>query len=306
MKKVLRPLFFVLRIVVVLLLLYYVLSPLLKNASNLRETLLTLKPLPLTLGILLLSGVILCYPFLWREILGGLGFWIDVKTAVVSWIYSNIGKYVPGKVWQFVGRTTLTKGIKPEITLFTVLLEVLISFSAAVMVFFLRFLFLRNMPILWAFYALLLLLAFLVFQHPKVLNFYLRILKKLRKENYEDEMVNLNFKKSSLLFLVYFVLWIATGFSFWLIVQGSSIKVSLLDAVTTYPISWVLGYLFLIAPAGLGVRESIIMTLLKGSYPLHVASAFSLITRLALISSDFLLFFVVLFIDEVIWKSRRS
>ncbi|MEO0230513.1 MAG: lysylphosphatidylglycerol synthase domain-containing protein [candidate division WOR-3 bacterium] len=304
MKKIFKLFLRTLQVVFVFLLLVYVVSPLWKSASAFKDTFMTLKPLSLVAGIVILSLVIICYPFLWKFILGSLGYGIKSRTAVISWIYSNIGKYMPGKVWQFIGRTALTKKVKPEITLFTVFLEVAISFSAAVMVFFLRFMVVKNMPILWFIYAAFLFLILLLVQHPKVVSFVLRIFAKLRKQEFCVSSMKLSIKNSVMLFFAYFVLWVFTGFSFWIMIQGSKINVGLLDAVTTYPISWILGYLFLIAPAGLGVREGVLMSLLKGIYPETVASAYSVLTRIALVTSDFLLFFVIWLLNILKWKGE--
>ncbi|MEO0198631.1 MAG: lysylphosphatidylglycerol synthase domain-containing protein [candidate division WOR-3 bacterium] len=304
MKKIFKLFLRTLQVVFVFLLLFYVVSPLWKSASAFKDTFMTLKPLSLVAGIIILSLVIICYPFLWKFILGSLGYGIKSRTAVISWIYSNIGKYMPGKVWQFIGRTALTKKVKPEITLFTVFLEVAISFSAAVMVFFLRFMVVKNMPILWFIYAAFLFLILLLVQHPKVVSFVLRIFAKLRKQEFCVSSMKLSIKNSVMLFFAYFVLWVFTGFSFWIMIQGSKINVGLLDAVTTYPISWILGYLFLIAPAGLGVREGVLMSLLKGIYPETVASAYSVLTRIALVTSDFLLFFVIWLLNISKWKGE--
>ncbi|MEO0258198.1 MAG: lysylphosphatidylglycerol synthase domain-containing protein [candidate division WOR-3 bacterium] len=304
MKKIFKLFLRTLQVVFVFLLLFYVVSPLWKSASAFKDTFMTLKPLSLVAGIVILSLVIICYPFLWKFILGSFGYGIKSRTAVISWIYSNIGKYMPGKVWQFIGRTALTKKVKPEITLFTVFLEVAISFSAAVMVFFLRFMVVKNMPILWFIYAAFLFLILLLVQHPKVVSFVLRIFAKLRKQEFCVSSMKLSIKNSVMLFFAYFVLWVFTGFSFWIMIQGSKINVGLLDAVTTYPISWILGYLFLIAPAGLGVREGVLMSLLKGIYPETVASAYSVLTRIALVTSDFLLFFVIWLLNILKWKGE--
>ncbi len=286
----------ILQLMVVLVLFYYVVSPLVKNAKAFREIFLSLNFLFLAGGVIFLSLVIFCYPFVWRYILKGFGVEIQPSMAVISWIYSNIGKYMPGKIWQFVGRVALTKDVIPEITLTTVFLEVIISSSSAVMVFFARFFLKGGLPQLWAVYALILFAVLLLLQHPVVLRFFLRIFAKIRKKNYDLSKVRIPLKRNLLVFLWYFTLWIATGVSFWIMIQGSNIKISLFDSVTTYPISWILGYLALVAPAGFGVRESVLMTLLKTSYPVEVASAFSLLTRIALIFTDFLLFFITMLV----------
>jgi len=286
----------ILQIVLVVALFYYVLSPLVRNAKAFKETFLTLNLWFLSGGVIFLSLIIFCYPFVWKYILKGFGIEIPPELAIISWIYSNVGKYVPGKIWQFVGRVALTRNVAPEITLATVFLEVIISSSSAVMVFFARFFLKGGIPQLWAIYALLLFAVLIVLQHPRFVKFFLKLFAKVRKQDYDFTKINIPFKRNLWVFVWYFVLWIATGVSFWIMVQGSNIKVSLLDSITTYPISWILGYLMLIAPAGFGVRESILMTLLRGSYPAEVASAFSLLTRMALIFSDFLLFFITLMI----------
>ncbi len=304
--KLKRVLWNLLQIALVVGLLYYVILPLLKNAKGFQDTFLTLKPLPLVSGILVLSLVILCYPFVWRYILGSFGIQIPWKKAVISWIYSNVGKYMPGKVWQFVGRVALTKSVKPEITLATVFLEVIISSSSAVMVFFARFFLMRDISPLWSLYAVLLFVVLFFLQHPAVVKFFLKLYFKVRKQEVDLVSLELPLKRNVYVFFAYFILWILTGVSFWLMVQGSNIKVGLVDSVTTYPISWILGYLTLISPGGLGVRESILMSMLKARYAVEVASAFSLLTRLALVFTDFFLFFLVLILFGGLTFERKQ
>lgn len=278
------------QVLLVLFLFYYVASPLVRNAKAFSDTFLTLKPLCLCAGLLMLAFIISAYPFVWRYIVQGFGYELPLKTSIISWIYSNVGKYIPGKVWQFVGRVALTRKIKPEITLTTVFLEVIISSAAAIMVFFIRFFLRGNVSQLWLLYASLLFLVLLTLQHPSFIKFFLKFYARLRKVEMDLSRINLNLRRNLVVFVLYFVLWILTGVSFWVMIQGSSIRVSLLDSVTTYPISWILGYLTIIAPAGLGVRESILMTLLRGTYSGEVASAFSILTRVALVLGDFILF----------------
>lgn len=223
----------------------------------------------------------------------GFGHDLPARESLVSWSYSNVGKYIPGKVWQFVGRVALTKSIKPEVTLITVFLEVIISSTSAVMVFFIRFLVSGGISPMWVLYAFLLFAVLLLLQHPAFIKFFLKLYAKIRKQEVDFTKTNLNLKRNLAVFSFYFILWILTGFSLWIMIQRSSVDISFVDAVTTYPISWVLGYVAIIAPAGLGVRESVLMTLLRSNYKVEVASSFSILTRIAFVLADFLLFLVV-------------
>jgi len=59
----------------------------------------------LSVLIMLLAYTLL--PVIWFFVAQIFGMFISFPDAVFSWYLSSIGRYIPGKVWQFVGRVTI-------------------------------------------------------------------------------------------------------------------------------------------------------------------------------------------------------
>ncbi len=275
--------------VLIIILLVYVLKPFIKNWDDTVKLLKTFKPLSLLAGIVILSLTVSVYPLIWRSILGKFGTKIGVRQAYKSWIYSNVGKYIPGKVWQFAGRIMLTKEAYGEVIVVTMLLETVISGVASIIVFLWGTLVGGIFTAVWVKYLSIALPILIVLLHPFFLKQILKILSKIRKVELHENFT-MRYRDILLYLVIYILLWIATGFAFWLMFAGSAIKINLIDLASSYALSWVLGYASLFAPGGLGVREGAIAFLLNLKYTPVVSSTFAMLTRISFIVTDFLLF----------------
>ena len=106
----------------------------------------------------------------------------------------------------------------------------------------------------WVNYLSIALSILIVLLHPYFLKQILKILSKIRKGELHENFT-MKYTDIFLYLVVYILLWIVTGFAFWLMFAGSAIRINLIDLASSYALSWVLGYASLFAPDGLGVRE---------------------------------------------------
>ncbi|MGH7629129.1 MAG: hypothetical protein ACREOF_07015, partial [Gemmatimonadales bacterium] len=90
---------------------------LVKNWADLRTQPLTLEPRPLYLlaSALIVGAMYAILIASWRAMLSGWGQRLDPWTAARIWTVSNLGKYLPGKVWALAGMTLLSQraGVAP-------------------------------------------------------------------------------------------------------------------------------------------------------------------------------------------------
>lgn len=82
-------------------------------------------------------------------------------------------------------------------------------------------------------------------------------------------------------FAVYLLFWFVSGAAFHLLLTGSvgSVTVHPLYCMTIFPAAWTVGFLAVVTPGGLGVREGTMVFLLTGLLPAPVAVAFALLAR---------------------------
>ena len=116
--------------------------------------------------------------------------------------------------------------------------------------------------------------------HPKVINFFLRIIGKLFKKDLQIPMKYSQMLKVVLLFVGN---WLIVGFGFYILTKSIYPAVGLnelLFCAGIWGVSAIMGILAIFAPSGLGVREGIIMAGLMLIMPEGDAAVVSVVSRL--------------------------
>lgn len=199
---------------------------------------------------------------LWHYITKINGCSIKYEKAVTSYLYSILGKYIPGKVFMLAARLTYYKEEDAPLAKVTVcfFIENVCTLLGAAMLFILSLFFFPNELLnqyKWA--TVLLIAAFFVCINPKIINFFLRIVGKIFKKNLEIPMKYSQMLKVVLLFIGN---WLIVGFGFFILTKSICPTVEwnqMLYCAGIWGVSAIMGILAIFAPSGLGVREGIIM-----------------------------------------------
>jgi hypothetical protein len=241
----------------------------------------------------------------WRLILASLGGRLSFRTAAPIWFLSNILRYIPGNVWQFLGMAELAHdaGVPRLVTLTSIVLHQAISTAVGIVIAAVYFAvrgegvwLSRLRPLLW-----LVPLGLLLLQ-PRILERLLNwIFRKLGRPAIR---VTLTWGQIWILIARYFVVWMAMGLSFAMLVRALT-PIAWRDApylVAAWATAYVVGYLSLLTPAGLGVREGVMAVLLFPLMPLPVAAVIAIMARLWMVVGEALGAGVSL----VAWRRMKS
>ncbi len=208
---------------------------------------------------------------------------ISYEKAVTSYLYSILGKYIPGKVFMLAARLTYYKEENAPLSKVTVcfFIENVCTLLGAAMLFIISLFFFPNSLLEdYKWLTLLLIVAFFVCIHPKIINFFLRIVGKLFKKNLEIPMKYSQMLKVVLLFIGN---WLIIGVGFFILTKSiyPAIELShLLFCAGIWGVSAIMGILAVFAPSGLGVREGIIVAGLMLIMPEGDAMIISVVSRL--------------------------
>jgi len=276
-------------------LLGYVLWLLVAQLDQTDTTIPTPSPGWLALGTIVMGVYYFLIVENWRVSMGALGAPLGRGHAFYLIYVSNLAKFLPGGLWNFVGRVALSArhGISPTSASASVLLEV-IGFTCAMATLSLVTLSSRIEDLVQINRWLLLLVAFAMISsvHPRLLNLALGLAQRFSKKPLPRVTVSYGFML--LLVLRYVLAWFLVALGFVLLVQAlSSQPMSFALALFiagALSISWLAGLLTIIVPAGLGVREVMLTTLLATQMATPIAAAAALAFRLYLIVFDLLLF----------------
>lgn len=233
------------------------------SASQLR---ISVDPLWLTLASAIVLATYLLLVETWRRVLARYGSRIAFREAMRIWFVSNLGKYVPGKLWQVTAMTVMTNQLRVPVA--TSAGAAAVVTIANVVAGFALLLF-AGMPTLRALggrYESAVLVSTLVLLAALLAApFTMRVLSAgasriLRR----PLMIDMPLSAVWIGLAGCGVAWVLYGSAFQLLVLALLGKASApwLSYVAVYTLSYLVGYLVLIAPGGVGAREATLVFLL--------------------------------------------
>jgi hypothetical protein len=213
--------------------------------------------------------------------------------SIISRAYSEFGKYVPGKVFGYAMLLyTYTKAKQSKkLVAFCIFLELFVSMLAAALIFLFSLFFTDILNFQkYRIAALILLLFFFVLIHPKILNYFTTIFFKISKR----EPIKLNISCYQLLKIVslYVVNLMVFGVAFVLFINSIySVPFSnFLYVAGTTVAAGLIGLFAIFVPAGLGVREGVMVFTLSFIIPPTFAGIVALTSRIWLTLGEIFLF----------------
>ncbi|MFZ1947962.1 MAG: hypothetical protein WAW06_10495 [bacterium] len=211
------------------------------------------------------------YGAIWQAIVAKFGYRISYRKSLRIWLLSQAGRYVPGKVWFALGRIYLLEreGVPKAVTTVATGLELVLVLGSSLVAFALASAArgsLGENPYAW---SVILIPVIAVGVHPKIVGAALR---KLRKGSGELKM---KYADVLAMLAVYVGCWCLYGLGFHLV--ATAVRLSgpgappqpalglglLPEMIAVNALSWTVGFLSLLTPAGLGVREGVAFSLLS-------------------------------------------
>lgn len=272
-----------------------------RNADQLRSFRWEVRPGLLALSVAALSAVLLWGVVVWQLVLRRLGARVPFRALARAWFLSNLSRYIPGVVWQFVSLAQLgpAAGLAPSATVMSLLVQMgFMLLSAGILGVYLLPLELaaelgaRSPALAWV--APLLLgmrwaapLA-LVLVHPVVVRAGLALVGRVtRRQTLRWEG---NWAEGVGFLLLSGVAWVLYGLAFYLfLLSFVEVPPAELPAVIAMNgLAFVVGYLAFFAPGGLGFKESALALLLSGVVPTAVAASLAIAARLWTIAAEVL------------------
>ena len=214
---------------------------------------------------------------------------VPLAVLLRIWFLSNLARYIPGKIWQFVGAVQLGRraGIAPAVLLTSLLILTGITLVSAAIVSLLA------LPAVLAEagpapVAILLAGAAsgLLVVHPAALNF---VLRRVPDRFHPGGLLWTGSWLDGIGLLVLFILaWVIFGLAFALFVDALiGIPLTAVPAlIAANALAFLVGYLVLVTPGGLGAREAALALLLGPLGSLGLAAVLAVAFRLWLIVGE--------------------
>ncbi len=194
------------------------------------------------------------------------GISLDFRDAYYAYHASQLGKYLPGRIWIIPGRAVLLRGfgIDPILGGAGALLETYLLIVTGVLVFQ-PYLFLvpqtaiRQVAIIGLLFCIP---ALLISFFPKILNRVLSFLLKMFKR--PPVIIAYSWKQLLMILMVYICFWGISGSGFFILLNSFTplSGQTFFQTIGVLGFSWVIGFISFLTPAGIGVREGAMSFLL--------------------------------------------
>jgi hypothetical protein len=229
-----------------------------------------LKALEVDWGLLVLSSVVLLVAYLFSAGLWGLmvreigGYEVGFVPALRVFFTANLGRYLPGKLWQIAGLAYLARGegVPAGTATGAAVLGQAFSLAGATLL---------GAGVLlgsgrgpgpgggWV--ALVLLFVLIGATSPGILKRLLPLWFRLARQTAPggfrpDHAFGVRWMG------LYALGWALQGLGFWVLARSFGFGLTLLEGVPAYPAAYVAGYVALFAPAGVGIREGLLVVFL--------------------------------------------
>ncbi len=225
-----------------------------------------LRPGWLAAALALATGNLFLMGMVWVRLFRALGGTISTREGVRVWVITNLGRYIPGKIWQLTGLTVYMKerGGDGAIALSSALVFQLVTIgtgtavAATVLGVEATGRGPLSAPMLG---AMIVLLA--VALNPRILQAATRQVARWMKEPVDVRRLSIADLAGAGAGMV--AAWAVYGLGLWCLVRGlGADEVGPFGLTGVFAGSYVVGYLALIAPGGLVVREGAMTVLLAG------------------------------------------
>jgi hypothetical protein len=222
----------------------------------------------LTLSVLVLLASYLYAASLWGLMVREIGIrGVGLLSALKVFFTANLGRYLPGKLWQIAGLAFLARGegVSPGTATGAAILGQGFALAGATLLGAGVLLEGGAGGGLWGGWgAPILLVVLLAATSPVLLKRLLPLWFRLARQGEPG-----GFRPDSAFGVrwmgLYALSWLGQGVAFFLLARGLGFEITLLEGVPSYAAAYVVGYLALFAPAGVGVREGMIVALLGPS-----------------------------------------
>jgi hypothetical protein len=225
----------------------------------------------------------------WQVILAGLGSPLRTSMAGRILLIGQLGKYIPGSLWPVL--TQMELGAQAKVprprsattSVLAMLMSLVVGLVIAVVT--IPFAAVRSDDYLWVFLLLPFCLAFF---HPRVLNPLLGWLFKLTKRAPLENPVSGRTIAVAAAWQV--MAWLFQGLQIWILAEkfGTPMGRLALIALGGWAFAWCVGFVIILAPAGAGPRDILLVAALRPVIGFGPATAVMLVSRGITIVNDLL------------------
>lgn len=257
--------------------------------ASVRTSISHARPGWLVAGAVVAALAMLAIALPWRRVLSVVGLEVDTASTVAWYFVGEIGKYVPGGIWPVVGRGELVRrGGHPRgpayasvaLSLATLYLSAMLVAAVLLPV---RYVHRGHAEALW---VLVLLPVGVGLLHHRALGRIVAVVERVLGRGIDVDVPP--WSTSLTLILCYVPSWLMIGTATWCLARAFAPGAAWATVAPAAILSWVIGFVVVPVPGGVGVREAAFVALTGASMPVGSAATVAVVARLGFMLVDVL------------------
>lgn len=224
----------------------------------------------------------------WRHVIAALGGRAGRRQVFAWYQLGNLAKYLPGGIWPMVGRSELAVrgGIDRPIAYNSVALSMGATYLCASIVcaILLPFVLISRVGIGTQAWVFVLIPVGLAALHPKVLGRVFRISEKVLGKGAPPAVPP--WRTSVGLVARHTIPWLINGLAIWFVALTFAPDAPVLPIVFAGILSWIIGFVIVFVPGGIGVREAAFTATASFVLSPSIAATVAIVSRLVFMATD--------------------
>lgn len=224
----------------------------------------------------------------WRRVITALGGNVGWREVFVWYQLGSLGKYLPGGLWPLVGRSELATrgGVPRNIAYNSVALSMAATYlsGAIVCAVLLPFALATRANLATHLWVFALIPAGFATLHPAVLGRVFHLSERLLSSG--TPTIVPGWRTSVELVVRHAPPWVANGTATWLVALTFASDAPIVAVAFAGIVSWVIGFVIVFVPGGLGVREAVFTAIASGFLAPPVAATVAIVSRLVFVGAD--------------------
>ncbi|MBI5037524.1 MAG: flippase-like domain-containing protein [Candidatus Kerfeldbacteria bacterium] len=273
--------------------------PLFSYWTDVRAAFVHLKFGHLSVAFISMVASFLWLAWCWHRLAKPGGFQPGMRQALFLYSQTALIRYIPGNIFGLAAKALMMRrwGVRPQQAMYLMVYESGVLLWSGMITFFLvSFLIPETALLRWLIGILCFVAALFLFYPMRFVQLLYWIKPSLSVQIVPDQ-------SRVTTVLTYLGYWALTGLSFayGITAAGESIPHHLLQSIGIFAVSWVIGFLVLITPSGVGIREWCMVLLLQQSIPIAIAITIAFVARIIFIFSELVAYgltYLIVFISS--------
>ncbi|WP_175470133.1 lysylphosphatidylglycerol synthase domain-containing protein [Curtobacterium sp. MCBA15_001] len=246
-----------------------------------------------TVGLVTTLAALVTNMLSWRAMMAATGARVRLAPAASIFFVGQLGKYIPGGVWSIAAQAELGRshGLARTGSAVASLASMLVSMVTAALVGIVALLVSATDGLAHYWWLAVVVVLGLVALTPPVLSRLIALAFRVLRR--PSASVRLTWSGTAMSMTWSVAMWVLYGVQATVVLRAFGAADPSLFAVATgaYAVAWLVGFLVVIAPAGLGPREGVLLLLLAGivSPSGGAALALAVVSRVFMTLGDLLL-----------------